>query len=192
MKLLSRVRLFANPWTVANQAPPSMEFSRQEYWSVLPCPSAGDLSNPGINPGSPAFQADTLPSEPPGKPQFYTYLLGYTGLPMWLSGIESSCHAGDLGSVSGWGRSPAGGNDNPLQYSCLGNPTKEPGWLQSMGLQRVGHDLATKEQQQFNFITKKLGNHLCIFACIFICGTGARILPLVHGQEICDNAEELW
>ena len=46
----------------------SMEFSRQEYWSGLPFPSPGDLPNPGIEPGSPAFQADALPSEPPGKP----------------------------------------------------------------------------------------------------------------------------
>ena len=65
---LCRVRLFATPWTIAQQAPPSMGFSRQEYWSGLPFPSPGDLSNPGIEPGSPALQADALPSEPPGKP----------------------------------------------------------------------------------------------------------------------------
>ena len=68
MKSLSRVLLFATPWTVAYQAPPSMEFSRQEYWSGLPYPSPGDLPDPGIEPGSPAFQADALPAEPPGKP----------------------------------------------------------------------------------------------------------------------------
>ena len=67
MKLLSRVRLFVTPWTVVYQAPQSTEFSRQEYWSELPFPSPGDLPNPGIEPGSPALQADTLPSEPPGK-----------------------------------------------------------------------------------------------------------------------------
>ena len=65
---LSRVRLFATPWTVAHQAPPSMGFSRQVYWSGLPFPSPGDLPNPGIKPRSPAFQADALTSEPPGKP----------------------------------------------------------------------------------------------------------------------------
>ena len=64
VKLLSRVRLFATPWTVAYQAPPSMGFSRQEYWSGLPFPSPGDLPYPGIKPGSPAFQADALTSEP--------------------------------------------------------------------------------------------------------------------------------
>ena len=68
VKLLSHVRLFATPWTVAYQAPQTMEFSRQEYWSGLPFPSPGDLPNPGIEPRSPVLQADTLPSEPPGKP----------------------------------------------------------------------------------------------------------------------------
>ena len=55
------------PWTVAYQVPPSMGFSRQEYWSGLPFPSPGDLPDPGIEPGSPTLQADSLPSEPPGK-----------------------------------------------------------------------------------------------------------------------------
>ena len=68
VKSLSRVRLFATPWTVALQAPLSMGFFRQEYWSGLPFPSPGDLPNPGIEPGSPALQADALSSEPPGKP----------------------------------------------------------------------------------------------------------------------------
>ena len=55
-------------WTVARQATLSMEFSRQEYWSGLPCPSPGDLLNPGIKPRSPVSQADSLPIELPGKP----------------------------------------------------------------------------------------------------------------------------
>ena len=67
VKSLSRVRLLATLWTVALQAPLSMGFSRQEYWSGLPFPSPGDLPNPGIKPGSPALQADALSSEPPGK-----------------------------------------------------------------------------------------------------------------------------
>ena len=54
-------------WTVAYQAPPSTEFSRQECWSGLPFASPGDLPDPGIEPRSPALQADALPSEPPGK-----------------------------------------------------------------------------------------------------------------------------
>ena len=59
----------AIPFTVARQAPLSMAFSRQEYWSRLPCPSPGDLPDPGIEPRSPALQADSLQSEPPGKPE---------------------------------------------------------------------------------------------------------------------------
>ena len=61
----SRVRLFATLWTVALQAPLSVELSRQEYWSGLPCPPPGDLPDPGMEPGSPALQADFLLSEPP-------------------------------------------------------------------------------------------------------------------------------
>ena len=68
VKSLSRVQLFATPWTVAYQASPSMGFSRQEYWSGLPFPSPGDLPHPGIEPRSPALEADALTSEPPGKP----------------------------------------------------------------------------------------------------------------------------
>ena len=56
-----------DPWTVAHQAPPSMGFSRQEYWSGLPLPSPGDLPYPGIEPRSPTLQADALISAPPGK-----------------------------------------------------------------------------------------------------------------------------
>ena len=78
VKSLSRVQLFATPWTVAYQAPPSMGFSRQEYWSGLPFPSPKDLPDPGIEPGSPAFQADALTSEPPGKPCIYIYIHTHT------------------------------------------------------------------------------------------------------------------
>ena len=61
------------PWTAAHQAPLSMEFSRQAYWSGLPFPSAGDLPEPGIETMSPALQADSLLSEPPGKPVILIY-----------------------------------------------------------------------------------------------------------------------
>ena len=67
VKSLSCVRLFATPWMVAYQAPLSMGFSRQEYWSGLPFPSPGDLLNPGIEPRSPALQTDVLLSEPLGS-----------------------------------------------------------------------------------------------------------------------------
>ena len=68
MKLLSHVGLLVIPWTVAYQAPPSMGFSRQEYWSGVPFPSPGDLPDPGIEPGFPALETDALTSEPPEKP----------------------------------------------------------------------------------------------------------------------------
>ena len=55
------------PWTVAHQTPLSMEFSRQEYWIGMPFPSPGDLPDPRIEPRSPALQADSLLTEPPGK-----------------------------------------------------------------------------------------------------------------------------
>ena len=69
MKSLSHVLLFATPWTVAHQAPLSMGFSRQEYWSGLLFPSPGYLPDPGTEPRSSALQADALTSEPPGKPK---------------------------------------------------------------------------------------------------------------------------
>ena len=67
VKSFSRVRLFAIPWTAAHQAPLSMGFSRQGYWSGLPFPSPGYFPDPGIEPRSPALQEDTLTSEPPGN-----------------------------------------------------------------------------------------------------------------------------
>ena len=105
VKSLSRVQLFGASWTVAYQAPPSIEFSRQEYWSGLPFPSPGDLPNPGIKPGSPTLRADTLPSEP-----------------------QPACNSGDLGLIPGLGRSPGEGNSYPLQYSCLENSMERGAW----------------------------------------------------------------
>ena len=62
---------FESSWTVASQASLSMGFSGQEYWSGLPFPTPGDLPNPGIEPRSPALQADFLPAEPQGKPHIF-------------------------------------------------------------------------------------------------------------------------
>ena len=67
----SPVLLFLTPWTVAYQAPPSIEFSRQEYWSGLPFPFPGKLPNPRIELRSPALQADSLLTELSGKPLGY-------------------------------------------------------------------------------------------------------------------------
>ena len=58
---------FATPWTIAYQAPLSMGFPRQEYWSVLPFPSSGDLPNPGIKPASPTLTVGFFTTEPSGK-----------------------------------------------------------------------------------------------------------------------------
>ena len=73
------------------------------------------------------------------------------GFPDGSDGKESACNAGDLGSIPRLGRPPGEGNSNPLQYSCLGNPRdRGTGGLQSMGLQRVGPDLVTKQQQPYD------------------------------------------
>ena len=75
---LSRVWLFAIPWTVACQAPLSMGFSSQDYWNGLPFRSSGDPPNPGIEPGSPALQADSLPSEPDSLIKFCLIFSSYS------------------------------------------------------------------------------------------------------------------
>ena len=71
---VSRVWLCVTPRTVAHQAPLSIKFSRHEYWSGLPCPPPEDPPNPGIKPGPMALQADSLSSEPPGKPPIHSTL----------------------------------------------------------------------------------------------------------------------
>ena len=75
-------QLFATPWTVAYQPPPSMGFSRQGYRSGLPFPSPGDLPDPGIKLESPAFQADALTSEPPRKPNHMFNLIAFPEIPI--------------------------------------------------------------------------------------------------------------
>ena len=73
-------QLFATPWTVADQAPLSMGFPRQEYWSGLPFPSPGDLPDPGIEPTSPAL-GGFFTTEPLGKPQVFFSHLSYYKFP---------------------------------------------------------------------------------------------------------------
>ena len=75
MCALNHVRLFATPWTVVHQTSLSLGFSRQEYWSGLPFPSPEDILEPGIEPGSPSLQVDSLPSELPESPKFINTLL---------------------------------------------------------------------------------------------------------------------
>ena len=120
--------------TVACQAPLSMGFSRQEYWSGLPFPSPGDLPNPGIEPASeysspvsPALAGRFFTTTPLGK--FLHDILSQPLFPSpnvflsrWHSGKASACNAGNLGvraSIPGLGRSPGKGNGNPLQYPRL-------------------------------------------------------------------------
>ena len=85
LSCFSHVQLFATSWTIARQAPLSLGFSRQEYWSRLPYPPLGDLLDPGIEstpPVSPTLQADSLPAEPLGKPNLIYYRIVYiSGLP---------------------------------------------------------------------------------------------------------------
>ena len=85
--VVSRIQLFATPRTVARQAPLSMGFSREEYWSGLPFPSPGDLPDPGIKPRSPALQADALTSEPPGQPSSLTWSIPWTEKPDKLQSV---------------------------------------------------------------------------------------------------------
>ena len=78
MVVADSVLFFGAPWTVAHQVPLSMEFSRQEHWSGLPCPPSGDLPDPGIGPVfpvTPALQADSLPPNHWGIPLYILYFL---------------------------------------------------------------------------------------------------------------------
>ena len=139
--MLSCVQLFATPWNIAHQAPLSIGFSRQEYWSALPFLSLGDLPDPGIKPGSPELLADCLQLSHQGKPKgtqrrhqkeqkcikipqaFYLTCFLDSSV-----GKESAYNAGDPGLIPGSGRSAGGGNGNPLQYSCLENPMGREAW----------------------------------------------------------------
>ena len=168
------VPLCATPRTVAHQAPLSMGFSRQDYWSGLPFPSQGILLTQGCN-----LSRLHLRSEPPRKPgsmwelnsptrgqnlspvlwkhrvlttglpweslTFSWFLNGHVGVPCCSAGKESACNAGNTGSDPGWGRCPGEENGHPLQYSCLESPTDGGAWRAPVhGVARVWHDSATK------------------------------------------------
>ena len=167
-KSLSHVRLFAIPWTVAYQAPLSMEFSRQEYWSGLPFSSPGDLPDRGIKPGSPALQADALPSELPGKPYvmlLHTIML--KGFPGVSDHKESACNVGDPGSIPGSGKSPGEENGSPLQYFCLENPV-DRGACPWVAHKRIRHDwrnLAHMHVNRANTLLSGLTFLTSIYSC---------------------------
>ena len=133
-QLLSRVQLFLTLWTVAYQAPLSMGFSRQECWSELLFPSPGHLPDSGIEPTSPvspALQADSLPTELPGKLFSWSSRVHCMLLLSRFSRVRlcNPIDGSQPGSpIPGMGRSPGGGNGNPLQFSCLENPMDRRAW----------------------------------------------------------------
>ena len=98
VKSLSHVQLSTTPWTIAHQAPLSMEFSRQEYWSGLPFHSPGDLPDLGIEPGSPTLQADSLPSESPALVAWISRIL-YKCEVRKLAREEAFCKGNSVGSL---------------------------------------------------------------------------------------------
>ena len=108
-------------WTVAHKASLAMYFSRQEYWNGLPFPSPGDLPNPRIKPRYPAFQADSLPSEPPGRLRIYISIFMNIYSPS--SEKTMAPHSSTLAWKIPW--------------------MEEPGGLQSMGSRRVRQDWKT-------------------------------------------------
>ena len=136
-------------------------FSRQKFWSVLPCPPPGDLANPGIEPRSPTLQEDSLPSEPPGKPNFWVYK--HQRLEACLSSFifVNLCYIGVASLVAQRVKHlpamqetwvPSLGQEDPLEKEMATHSsilawripwTEEPGRLQSRGSQRVRHNWAT-------------------------------------------------
>ena len=132
----------ATLWTVAHQAPLSVGFSRQEYWSGLPCPPPGDIPNPGMEPAS-------LMS--PTSNHFRNTLvfsfkrcqkLTITAFQVVLVVKNPPANARDVrdtGSIPGWERSPRGGHGNPLQYSCLENPMGRGAWRATVHEVTVRH-----------------------------------------------------
>ena len=140
--MLSYVQLFVTPGTVARQAPLSMGFSRQEYWSchfllqeedglpqILSGQNRVERSHPlsfarGRSAGGWVWHIFLFSSDSIGT-DMYTLLIG---LPQCSAGKESTCKAGDTGSIPGSGKFPGEGNGNPLQYSCLESPMERGAW----------------------------------------------------------------
>ena len=124
MKSLSHVQLFATPWTIAYQAPPSMEFSRQEYWGRLPFPSPEDLSDTGIEARSPTLQADAYHLSHQGKSTVTSgcsnkFIFGCAGCFLQYTGFPSCGKWGLLSSCGAWASHCAG-------YSCC-SPSSSAG-----------------------------------------------------------------
>ena len=158
-KSLSRFRLFVIPRTVANQLPPSMGFSSQEYWSELPFPSSGDLPNPGVEPESPTQQADALLSDPSGKRRPLVkekrvkekrVIYDLTeNIKQGRQGQGASLVVHIIKSLSAMWETRSLGQEEPLKKEMATHSStlswkipwaEEPGRLQSMASQRVIHD----------------------------------------------------
>ena len=157
VKSLSCVRLFVTPWTVAHQAPPSMGFSRQEYWSGLPFPSPGDLPDPGIEPGSPTLQADALPSELLGNRLISNNKQLVNNLPAlqetWVRSLSQedplekrmATHSSILAWRSPRTDEPVEDNGYPLQHCCRKKSMDRGGCQTTVhgGSQRIGQNWTT-------------------------------------------------
>ena len=134
------------PWS--HQAPLSMEFPRQGYWSGLPCPSPRDLPYPGIEPGSPTSQADSLPAEPPGKTIFGRGVLSKKKLRFSYNTSLVAQTVNCLSTmreiqVRSLGREDTLEKEMAPHSSTLAWKipwTEEPDRLQSMGSLGIGHD----------------------------------------------------
>ena len=138
----SSILAWKTPWTVAYQAPVSMGFSRQEYWSGLPFPSSGDLPDSGIKPLLLHCGQTLYPMYNCVIEQYLTHwasqvVLAVKNLPTNAGDLR------DLGSIPGLGRSPGGGHGNPYQYSCLENPMDRGAWSE-VGYSPWGHKSQTR------------------------------------------------
>ncbi|CAM9214564.1 unnamed protein product, partial [Rangifer tarandus platyrhynchus] len=138
LSLLIRVQPFVTPWAVSSQAPLSMGFSRQEYWSGSPCPPPGDLPDLGIkptSPASPASQADPFPAEPPGEPKntgvgYPSYLTAVHSLPCQILNCKSSCFrpTGDTSKVPMTSSAPVSGHLRSRKRRPSRSPARLPQW----------------------------------------------------------------
>ena len=173
MKSLSRVRLFATLWTVAHQAPPPMEFSRQESWSGLPFSFPGDLPDRGIEPGSPALRADALPSEPPTNHKLKRICLFHPPPPRLISEKQQQQKPSDgPGPLKGdpiyssFFPGPPFTPPSPKASPCHSKPQASPAPHQKTTLQRLPSEPSKarrapypERQQVLAFFQKKRNCH---------------------------------
>jgi len=184
------------PWTVARHAPLSIGFFRQEYQSGLPCPPPGELPNPGIKARSPTLQADSLPSEPPGKPasgvvwqeskekqkrkkkkkknkkdiqELFKLICTFMGFPggSMIQSLPASTRD----------RAQSLGREDPLEMEMATHssiPAWEIPWMRSLmgcspwGRKRVRLELATKQQTVTTYKRSRMGMCVCVYLMVRI------------------------